>query len=204
MEPLELPQRLPLRLADRLAGGLELDEAGVGAHRRPPRFFFRFTRRGAAGVDDCGDRGGLGRHPRLVGHRCCCGLGCCPLLGRRARALLLRRHLRPRHEPAGDDPLADGPEVRRRPVEDESGLEVDDERDEEERQHEEDHPLRPLHRRRHEVRRGELARDVDDEQQNAPALARRSVMFMRPSHSRLSPACSRSSSRSRGARRRAR
>src|SRR5919202_5051312 len=46
-EPLELSQRGPLRLADRLAGGLDLERLlGLGAHRRA--FFFFFTRLGAA------------------------------------------------------------------------------------------------------------------------------------------------------------
>ena len=43
-ELLELPKRLPLRLADGLAGRLDLE---LAAHR-PPRGFFRFTRLGAA------------------------------------------------------------------------------------------------------------------------------------------------------------
>src|SRR5262249_30029029 len=48
-DPLELTQRLPLGLTDRLAGGLDplLSTRLPLAHRRPPRFFFRFTRRGA-------------------------------------------------------------------------------------------------------------------------------------------------------------
>src|SRR5262249_34978137 len=43
LEPLELAQRLPLRLADGLAGRLDRDQ------RRGPPFFF-LTRRGAAGL----------------------------------------------------------------------------------------------------------------------------------------------------------
>ena len=38
------------------------------------------------------------------------------------------------------------------------------------RQDHQQDPLRALHRRRHEVRRGQLARDVDDEEQRAPAV----------------------------------
>src|SRR4029079_4513995 len=45
---LEIAERIPLRLADRLAGRLDL-KLGVLGHLRV-RFFFRFTRRGAA---DC-------------------------------------------------------------------------------------------------------------------------------------------------------
>ena len=44
-QPLELAQRLPLRLADGLAGRLDRD---VGAHRREPPFL-RLTRRGCCG-----------------------------------------------------------------------------------------------------------------------------------------------------------
>ena len=38
------------------------------------------------------------------------------------------------------------------------------------RQHHQQDPLGALHRRRHEVRRGQLARDVDDEEQRPPAV----------------------------------
>ena len=45
-----------------------------------------------------------------------------------------------------------------------------EERDEDDREDEHHDPLRLLHRRGHEVRRGELARGVDHEQQRAPAV----------------------------------
>ena len=93
-------------------------------------------------------------------------------LRRRARAALLGR-LGLRHQPSRHEPLPGRPEVGRQPVEHQAGREVEDEGDEEHRQDHQQDPLRPLHRRRHEVRRRELARHVDDEEQRAPAVLHR-------------------------------
>src|SRR6185503_1505935 len=61
----------------------------------------------------------------------------------------------------------------RHPVDHQARRETEDERDEDDRKDEHQDPLRLLHRDRHVVRRGQLARDVDGEQQRAPALDRR-------------------------------
>ena len=64
VEPLELAHRLPLRLADRLARGFDLEDGVLCAHRLPPRFFFRFTRRGWDGWDCGPSRAPAPRVPR--------------------------------------------------------------------------------------------------------------------------------------------
>src|SRR6266508_4103455 len=74
-------------------------------------------------------------------------------------------------EPACHQPLSDGPEVRRHPVEDEPGREADDERDEDDRQDHHQVPLRLLHRPGHEVRRSHLAEHIDREQDVARPVA---------------------------------
>src|SRR5438552_1612833 len=76
-------------------------------------------------------------------------------LGRRGLLRQLARH----------QTLADGPEVRRHPVDDQPHREPEQERNEEDRQHHHQVTLGLVHRRGHEVRRGDLARRVDDEQQ---------------------------------------
>ena len=82
-KPLELAQRVPLRLADRVAGGLDLEgTASPGGHRlRAPPFFFRFTRRGCRST---ADRRRLRRHGGCLGRRALPSFGG-SLPGRRPR-----------------------------------------------------------------------------------------------------------------------
>ena len=151
---LEVAQRLPLRLADRLPGRLHGD---LAAHRRAPPFF-RLTRRGCArgGFGVCGrGRAVLLRRPRP-------SPACASSASGRRAARARRRRLR--HEPPGDEPLADRPQVGRHPVEDETRREARDDGDEDERQDHHDRALRLVHRRAHEVRRRDLRAGVDREQ----------------------------------------
>src|SRR5262249_4787067 len=61
MELLELAQRQPLRLPDRLSLGLDLEEVVVRVGHRRALPFFRFTRRGGADFDaDAGEGFGAG------------------------------------------------------------------------------------------------------------------------------------------------
>ena len=85
------------------------------------------------------------------------------------------RRRRLRHEAPRDQPLADRPEVRRHPVEDEAGREVRDHEHEDERHHHEEVALHLVDGRRHVERRRHLASHVDDEQHEAAPVRRRLV-----------------------------
>ena len=156
--PLELAQRRPLRLADGLSR--RFDEQILG-HRRARFFFLRTTRGWPAGFG-----GGFAAFAPSAPSTC--------FLGRRPRGSFRRRD-RLRRQPARDQALPDRPEVRRHPVEDEAGRKVGDQRDERDRQRHHDPALRLVHRRGHEVRRRDLARGVDEEQQVARPVAQHAV-----------------------------
>src|SRR5262245_26176665 len=96
------------------------------------------------------------------------------LLRRCARATA-GRGVRAGHQAPRDEALSGRPQVRRQPVDHQAGGEVDDEGDEDDRQREQQVALHLGHRRagRHVVGRGQLARDVDDEQERSPRVFRR-------------------------------
>ncbi len=78
-----------------------------------------------------------------------------------------------RAEPLPDDRLLrDRPQVGRDPVEQQAGREAHDEGDEQERQREEDHPLRAVGRRGHQQRRRQLRPDVEDDQDDQHGAGR--------------------------------
>src|SRR3954452_10545038 len=80
------------------------------------------------------------------------------------RPLLWRRLGRRGDELLYDRLLAHRPEVRRDPVDDETGWEVDDEGDEDDRQREHHDPLRSLGRGGHDRGRPDHRRHVEDQQ----------------------------------------
>ena len=128
---LELAQRHPLGLADRLA--LRLDDRisrgkSVVAHRRD-RFFLRRTRRG--GPCACGFACAAGFAAAGLPVVRCRRLGLCSRAGVRESVSAASRRLR--DQAARDQALADRPQVRRDPVEDEAGREADDEGHEDDR-----------------------------------------------------------------------